>query len=38
VVYDRAEFERAWISTTGGLSYVIHPEEAALPAGDHSNW
>jgi hypothetical protein len=38
VVYDRAEFEEAWIGTTGGLSYVIHPEDAPLPAGAHTNW
>jgi hypothetical protein len=30
-VYDRAEFERAWLTATGGIVYVIHPPAVALP-------
>ena len=41
VTYDRAEFEAAWIGTTGGITYVIHPEAKPLPpalAGAPANW
>jgi hypothetical protein len=39
VVYDRAQFEAAWIGSTGGVSYVIHPEDVALPLpGTQANW
>jgi hypothetical protein len=39
VVYDRAQFETAWIGSTGGISYVIHPESAPLPGADeHGGW
>ena len=40
-VYDRTEFERAWLSSTGGIVYIIHPRNVALPpAADPSqpNW
>jgi Peptidase_C39 like family len=30
-VYDRAEFERLWLSRSGGLAYVIHPPSHPLP-------
>jgi hypothetical protein len=30
-VYDRAQFERAWLPTSGGLTYVVHPAGVALP-------
>jgi hypothetical protein len=30
-VYDRGQFEDAWIPTTGGTVYVIHPPGKALP-------
>jgi Peptidase_C39 like family len=37
--YRRGQFERAWIGTTGGVAYVIHPRSAPLPAPrKHSNW
>lgn len=37
--YDRAQFENAWITSTGGLSYVIHPADVPLPqAGEQPNW
>jgi hypothetical protein len=36
-VYDRTEFERAWMTSTGGIVYVIHPAAVALPAGG-GNW
>ncbi len=31
VVYAREQFERAWLGSTGGVVYVIHPAEVALP-------
>ena len=37
-VYDRAEFERAWLPATGGIVYVIHPENVPLPASLGGNW
>lgn len=38
-VYKRAQFENAWLDSTGGVVYVIHPKSTALPApGRHSNW
>ena len=30
-VYDRTEFERAWLTATGGIVYVIHPASVPLP-------
>lgn len=30
-VYNRAQFEKAWLSSTGGIVYVIHPESVSLP-------
>ncbi len=30
-VYDRAQFERAWLGGSGGIVYVIHPPELELP-------
>jgi len=30
-VYDRAEFEKAWLHATGGIVYVIHPASVPLP-------
>lgn len=39
VVYDRAEFEQAWVGSTGGITYVIHPESVPLPpAPADANW
>ena len=32
VVFDRAQFERAWLGASGGLVYVIHPHDVPLPA------
>ena len=32
VVYDRAQFERAWQGGSGGIVYVIHPDDVPLPA------
>lgn len=38
-VYDRSQFEDAWLDTSGGVVYVIHPRSVALPqAGRHTNW
>jgi hypothetical protein len=31
-VYDRTEFERAWIPASGGIVYVIRPANHALPS------
>ena len=36
-VYDRAEFEKAWMTATGGIVYVIHPASVPLPASP-GNW
>ena len=30
-VYDRAQFEKAWMSASGGIVYVIHPASVPLP-------
>lgn len=30
-IYDRAQFERAWLGGSGGVSYIIHPTNKALP-------
>jgi hypothetical protein len=37
-VYDRAQFEDAWMSATGGIVYVIHPASVPLPASPGGNW
>lgn len=40
-VYDRAQFERAWLGGSGGAAYVIHPISVPLPpppAGATHNW
>lgn len=38
-IYQRGQFENAWVDTTGGVAYVIHPDEVLLPRpGRHSNW
>jgi hypothetical protein len=37
-VYDRAQFEDAWMSATGGIVYVIHPASVSLPASTGGNW
>ena len=36
-VYDRAQFEKAWMTATGGIVYVIHPPSVALPPSP-GNW
>ena len=36
-VYDRAQFEKAWMSASGGIVYVIHPASVALPPSG-GNW
>jgi hypothetical protein len=39
VVYDRQQFTDAWIGTTGGIVYVIHPESTPLPTSPaEANW
>jgi len=35
--YDRAQFEQNWMTSTGGIVYVIHPASVPLPAGT-GNW
>lgn len=30
-VYDRGQFERAWLRGSGGIVYVIHPPDVPLP-------
>lgn len=37
-VYDRGEFENAWIPESGGLVYVIRPDGRALPTNRSGNW
>ena len=37
-VYDRAQFEKAWMTATGGIVYVIHPASVALPPSPAGNW
>jgi hypothetical protein len=37
-VYDRAQFEDAWMSASGGIVYVIHPASVPLPASPGGNW
>jgi hypothetical protein len=38
-VYDRGSFERAWLSSTGGIVYVIHPSSVPLPPTNRQpNW
>jgi hypothetical protein len=36
-VYDRSQFEKAWMSASGGIVYVIHPASVALPPSG-GNW
>ena len=39
VTYDREQFENAWIGHTGGIAYVIHPDDVLLPkAPAEANW
>jgi hypothetical protein len=39
VTYDRAQFEHAWLTSSQGVVYVIHPSGVALPpAPDEANW
>jgi hypothetical protein len=37
-VYDRAEFERAWLPATGGIVYVMKAAGVALPPASGGNW
>jgi hypothetical protein len=37
-VYDRGQFEDAWLPKSGGLVYVITDADHPLPGGTHSNW
>ena len=37
-VYDRAQFEKAWMAATGGIVYIIHPGSAPLPPSPLGNW
>src|SRR5207302_433771 len=37
-VYDRAQFEDAWMSATGGIVYAIHPSSVPLPPSPAGNW
>ena len=36
-VYDRTQFEDAWMSASGGIVYVIHPASVPLPLSS-GNW
>jgi hypothetical protein len=37
-VYDRGQFEDAWLPRSGGLAYVIRDDAHPLPGGTASNW
>ena len=38
-VYRRDQFERVWLGDNGGLAYVMHPRDVALPAAPaEANW
>jgi hypothetical protein len=38
-VYDRGQFEDAWLNHSGGIVYVIHPATGSLPvAAAQANW
>ena len=37
-VYDRAQFEDAWMTASGGIVYVIHPQNVPLPPSPLGNW
>jgi hypothetical protein len=37
-VYARAQFEKAWMTATGGIVYVIHPASVTLPPSPLGNW
>jgi hypothetical protein len=38
-VFSRAEFENAWLNTSGGVVYVMRPSDRALPpAPAQANW
>jgi hypothetical protein len=38
-VYDRSQFENAWLPTSGGLAYVVHDDAHPLPpAPSQANW
>ena len=36
--YDRGQLERAWLTASGGLTYVIRDADHPLPAGQASNY
>src|SRR5438132_6809336 len=36
--YDRAQFEQDWMTSTGGIVYVIHPASVPLPPSLAGNW
>ncbi len=38
-VYRRDQFERVWLGSDGGLTYVMHPTRVALPTPpSEANW
>jgi len=37
-VYDRTRFEQNWMTSTGGIVYVIHPSSNPLPPSPLGNW
>lgn len=37
-VYHRAQFEQNWMTSTGGIVYVIHPSSVPLPVSELGNW
>jgi hypothetical protein len=38
-IYKRGQLERAWLGSTGGVAYIVHPTSQPLPhPGRHANW
>jgi hypothetical protein len=36
--YDREQFEDAWMTSTGGLVYLMYAPGTALPPSPGGNW
>jgi len=39
VTFDRGQFERAWLASSGGITYLIAPPDVPLPQPPaEANW